>query len=185
MYLIIGLGNPESEYSKTRHNMGFDVVNKLANKYNIEIKKNKFKSEYGKGVIEGKNVVLVKPQTYMNLSGEAVYEFAHFYKVNPEEILIIYDDIDIEKGYIKIRKKGGAGSHNGMKSVVKELATEDFPRIRVGIGEESKNNNMIDFVIKKVDNETYAELEKGIEKASEAVSEIIRNGIDMAMNKFN
>lgn len=185
MYLIIGLGNPENEYSKTRHNMGFDVINKLANKYDIEIKKKKFKSEYGKGVIEGQNVVLVKPQTYMNLSGEAAYEFAHFYKVKPEEILIIYDDMDIEKGYIKIRKKGGAGSHNGMKSVVKELATEEFPRIRVGIGKENKNDNMIDFVIKKVDDETYAELEKGIEKASEAISEIVRNGIDMAMNKFN
>lgn len=185
MYLIIGLGNPEREYSRTRHNMGFDVINKLADRYNIDVNKKKFDSVYGKGEIEGQKVVLVKPQTYMNLSGEAVGKFVSYYKVNPDEIIIIYDDLDIEKGIIKIRKKGGPGTHNGMKSVVYELATDEFPRIRVGIGEEKKVNNMIDFVIKKVDDETYKELEEGIDKATEAIPEILKNGIDVAMNKFN
>lgn len=185
MYLIIGLGNPEKEYSGTRHNMGFDVINKLADRYNIDVNKKKFDSVYGKGEIEGQKVVLVKPQTYMNLSGEAVGKFVSYYKVNPDEIIIIYDDLDIEKGIIKIRKKGGPGTHNGMKSVVYELATDEFPRIRVGIGEEEKVNNMIDFVIKKVDDETYKELEEGINKAAEAIPEILKNGIDVAMNKFN
>lgn len=185
MYLIIGLGNPEREYSRTRHNMGFDVINKLADRYNIDVNKKKFDSVYGKGEIEGQKVVLVKPQTYMNLSGEAVGKFVSYYKVNPDEIIIIYDDLDIEKGIIKIRKKGGPGTHNGMKSVVYELDTDEFPRIRVGIGEEEKVNNMIDFVIKKVDDKTYEELEEGINKAAEAIPEILKNGIDVAMNKFN
>jgi peptidyl-tRNA hydrolase, PTH1 family len=185
MYLIIGLGNPEAEYSRTRHNMGFDVINKLASKYNIEVNRKKFNSLYGKGEIEGQKVVLVKPQTYMNLSGDAVGQFVSFYKVEPNEILVIYDDLDVEKGIIKIRKKGGPGTHNGMKSVVSELATDEFPRIRVGIGEKEKAKNMIDFVIKKVDDETYSELEKGIEKAADSIPEILKNGIDMAMNKFN
>jgi len=185
MYLIIGLGNPEEEYSKTRHNMGFDVINKLASRYDVKVTKKKFNALYGKGEIEGEKVILVKPQTYMNLSGDAVGQFVSFYKVKPEEILVIYDDLDIEMGTIKIRKKGGPGTHNGMKSVVTELATEEFPRIRVGIGEYEKARNMIDFVIKKVDDKTYLNLEKGINKAVEAISEILKNGIDMAMNKFN
>lgn len=185
MYLIIGLGNPEEEYSRTRHNMGFDVINKLSEKCGIEVTKKKFNALYGKGKIEDEQVVLVKPQTYMNLSGEAVGKFVSFYKVEPEKILVIYDDLDIAEGTIKIRKKGGPGTHNGMKSVVAELATEDFLRIRVGIGEKIKSNNMIDFVIKRVDDETYLRLEKGIDKASEAVFEILKNGIDSAMNKFN
>ena len=118
MYLIVGLGNPEPEYSKTRHNMGFDVINKLAEKYNIDVKKEKFNGFYGNGIIENEKVILVKPQTYMNLSGEAVIQYANFYKIEPENIIIIYDDIDIETGITKIRKKGGPGTHNGMKSVV-------------------------------------------------------------------
>lgn len=185
MYLIVGLGNPEPEYSKTRHNMGFDVINKIAKKYEIDLSRTKFNGLYGSGNIEGEKVILLKPQTYMNLSGDAVGQFVSFYKVKPEEILIIYDDLDIEGGTIKIRKKGGPGTHNGMKSVVSELATDEFPRIRVGIGEIEKIENMIDFVIKKVDEQTYLKLEKGINKAEEAVSEILRNGIDKAMNKFN
>ena len=185
MYLIVGLGNPENKYSKTRHNMGFDVINKLASKYNIEVNKKKFNSLYGKGEIEGQKVILVKPQTYMNLSGDAVGKFVSYYKVNPDEIIIIYDDLDIDKGIIKIRKKGGPGTHNGMKSVVYELATDEFPRIRVGIGQKEKVNNMIDFVISKVDDKTYEELEEGMCKAVDAIPEILKNGIDVAMNKFN
>ena len=134
MYLIVGLGNPEEEYSNTRHNMGFNTINKLAKQYNIEINKSKFKSLYGNGIIEKERVILLKPQTYMNLSGTAIKEVMDFYKINKEELIIIYDDIDIEPGIIKIRKKGGPGTHNGMKSVVNEIKTQDFTRVRVGIG---------------------------------------------------
>ena len=185
MYLIVGLGKPEPEYSKTRHNMGFDVINKLSEKYNIDIKKEKFDGIYGNGTIENQKVILLKPQTYMNLSGESIIQYANFYKVDPEEILIIYDDIDIETGTIKIRKKGGAGTHNGMKSVVNELNTVDFPRIRVGTGSKEEIGNLIDYVISKVSDEEYQKLEEGIDKATEAVSTILKIGIDNAMNKLN
>lgn len=185
MYLIIGLGNPEPEYSKTRHNMGFDVINKLSEEFGIEVKKQKFNSLYGTGTIGDEKVTLVKPQTYMNLSGEAVVEFAKFYKIKSEEILIIYDDIDIETGIIKIRKKGGAGSHNGMKSVVHELGTTDFPRIRVGTGSLEKIENLISYVISKVSDEEYEKLYNGVKKATEAVKEILELGIDNAMNRMN
>ena len=184
MYLIVGLGNPEEEYSKTRHNMGFNTINKISQQYNIEVKQNKFQALYGSGMIEKEKVILLKPQTYMNLSGESVKEVAEFYNLKPEEIIVIYDDIDIEKGHIKIRKKGGAGSHNGMKSVVEELQSTDFARIRVGIGPEFKSD-MINYVIGKVPQEEQEILQQGVEKAAKAVEEILKNGIDIAMNKFN
>ncbi len=140
MYLIVGLGNPEKEYSNTRHNMGFDTVNEIALKNGIEINRNKYNSLYGQGSIKNEKVILVKPQTYMNLSGIAVKKFADFYKIEKDKIIIIHDDIDIEAGTIKIRKTGGAGTHNGMKSIVQELGSKDFPRIRIGI-RNSKNTN--------------------------------------------
>ena len=185
MYLIVGLGNPEPEYSKTRHNMGFDVINKLAEKYNIDVKKEKFNLFYWKETIESEKVILVKPQTYMNLSGEAVIQYANFYKIEPENIIIIYDDIDIETGITKIRKKGGPGTHNGMKSVVHELNTTEFPRIRVGTGSKEKITDLIGYVISKVNEEEYEKLKVGINKAVEAVTEILKIGIDRAMSKLN
>lgn len=185
MYLIIGLGNPEPEYSRTRHNMGFDVINKLSEKYSIDVKKEKFDGLYGNGIIENEKVILVKPQTYMNLSGEAIAQYANFYKVNPENIIVIYDDIDIETGVVKIRKKGGPGTHNGMKSVVHELNTTEFPRIRVGTGSKENITDLINYVISKVSQEEYKELEQGIDKAAEAVVEILKIGIDNAMNRLN
>lgn len=185
MYLIIGLGNPEPEYSRTRHNMGFDVINKLSEKYSIDVKKEKFDGLYGNGIIENEKVILVKPQTYMNLSGEAIAQYANFYKINPENIIVIYDDIDIETGVVKIRKKGGPGTHNGMKSVVHELNTTEFPRIRVGTGSKENIADLINYVISKVSQEEYKELEQGIDKAVEAVVEILRIGIDNAMNRLN
>ena len=185
MYIIIGLGNPEPEYSKTRHNMGFDTVNKIAKKHNIQINKSKFNSIYGVGQIDTEKVILVKPQTYMNLSGKAVKEFIDFYKIRNEEIIIIYDDIDIEKGTIKIRKKGGPGSHNGMKSVISEIKVQEFNRIRVGIGTPVYKNDMINYVIGKVNDTEYEQLEKGIEKAAKAVELILEYGVDNAMNKCN
>lgn len=134
MYLVVGLGNPEEEYQKTRHNMGFDVVNEIASKYAVSLERKKFDANFGETMIEGQKVILIKPQTYMNLSGVAVKQFVDFYKIPMEQVIVIYDDMDIEKGTMKIRKKGGAGSHNGMKSVISQIGSENFPRIRIGIG---------------------------------------------------
>lgn len=186
MFLIVGLGNPEEEYSNTRHNMGFDTVNKLAEQYKIEINKHKFKGIYGSGIIEGEKVIILKPQTYMNLSGESIIEIINFYKIKLEELIIIYDDIDVEPGKIKIRKKGGAGSHNGMKSVIKNLKSKEFTRIRVGIGTPEYKNDMINYVIGKISSEEEKEkLGIGTDTAKEAIVEILKNGVDIAMNKFN
>ena len=185
MYLIVGLGNPENEYANTRHNMGFDTINKLAENNNIEVNKNKHRGLYGTGIIQNKKVILLKPQTYMNLSGESVKEAIDFYHINPEETIIIYDDIDTEKGNIRIRKKGGPGSHNGMKSVVENLQTTNFERIRVGIGQPEYKNDMINYVIGKIPEEEQKILQEGVKKATEAVEEILKSGIDIAMNKFN
>ena len=185
MYLIVGLGNPEQQYSKTRHNMGFDVVNEIAKEYEINITKTKFNGLYGTGTIEGEKVILLKPQTYMNCSGESIIEFKNFYKIDNSEIIIIYDDIDLEPGNIRIRKKGSAGSHNGMKSVVNFLKTEEFSRIRVGIGKPEKYIDLVDHVLKKTSEDEYNRLHEGVIKAKEALTELIKFGIDSSMNKFN
>ena len=185
MYLIIGLGNPEEEYSKTRHNMGFNTINKIAEQYSIKINKKKFQGLYEITTIEDKKVILVKPQTYMNLSGNCVKEIADFYKVSPEKILVIYDDMDIEPGKIKIRKKGSSGGHNGMKSIIQMIGTEEFPRIRIGIGRPKHNGDEINYVIGAIPEEETSKLNEGVEKAKEAVIEILKNGIDSAMNRLN
>ena len=185
MYLIIGLGNPAEEYSKTRHNMGFNTINKIAEQYSIKINKKKFQGLYEITTIEDKKVILVKPQTYMNLSGNCVKEIADFYKVSSEEILVIYDDMDIEPGKIKIRKKGSSGGHNGMKSIIQMIGTDEFPRIRVGIGRPIHKGDEINYVIGAIPEEDLKRLDEGIEKAQKAVEEILRNGVDSAMNKYN
>ncbi len=185
MYLIVGLGNPEEDYSHTRHNMGFNTINKLAKQYNIEVNKKKFKGLYGTGSIEQEKVILLKPQTFMNLSGESIQEIMNFYKISPEELIVIYDDMDINPGNIKIRKMGGPGTHNGMKSVVQCLNTQKFVRIRVGIGTPEDKSDLISYVIGAIDKETEEMLEQGTNKAKDAIIEIIKNGVDIAMNKFN
>ena len=185
MYLIVGLGNPEEEYNKTRHNMGFKAINKIAEKYNMQLNKCKFQGLYESGLIENQKVILIKPQTFMNLSGNCVKEIVDFYKIDKENILVIYDDMDIGPGQIKIRKKGSAGGHNGMKSIIKMLGTEEFARIRIGIGRPKHNGDEINYVIGSIPEEEIPSLEEGIEKAKEAVIEILKNGIDIAMNKFN
>lgn len=185
MYLIVGLGNPEPEYSMTRHNMGFDVINKIAEKYKIKVEKKGFKSLYGIGKIKNEKVILCKPQTYMNLSGDAIWEIERFYKISPDKLIVIYDDIDLPISEIKIRKKGGPGTHNGMKSVVHMLQSEEFPRIRVGTGKPENKEDMIEYVIGKLNYTEYEKYISGIEKAKEAVEEIIEKNIDLAMNKFN
>ena len=185
MYLIVGLGNPETEYSKTRHNMGFDVINKLSEKYNIKVEKQGFDALYGNGIIENEKVILCKPQTYMNLSGESIIQFVNYYKIDIQNVIIIYDDIDIEPGIVKLRKKGGAGSHNGMKSVVENLKSTDFPHVRIGTGKPLIKSDLVNYVIGKVTKEDYDVLLKGIETGQEAVEEILKNGIDKAMNCIN
>jgi len=185
MYLIVGLGNPEEEYARTRHNIGFDTVNKIAKNNNIELNKKKFNAIYGMGEIEGEKVILLKPQTYMNLSGNAVRDCMNFYKIKENELIVIYDDLDIEPGVIKIRKKGGPGTHNGMKSVVSEAQTENFARIRVGIGNPKYKNDLLNYILTRIPDEEYKILEEATQNAANAINDIIKNGIDSAMNKYN
>ena len=185
MYIIVGLGNPEPEYSNTRHNMGFDVINKLAGKHEISLNRTKFNAIYGTGIIEGEKVILIKPQTFMNNSGESVIEFVNFYKEPLENAIVIYDDMDTDIGTIRIRAKGGPGSHNGMKSMVSCLNSENFSRIRIGIGRPSGEYDRIDYVIGQIDEEEKKILEQGQNEAVEAIKYWIKNGIDNTMNKYN
>lgn len=185
MYIIAGLGNPEEDYGQTRHNMGFNVINKIAKQYEIEVTKKKFQGLYGMGSIEGEKVILLKPQTFMNLSGKSIQEILQYYKLDPEQLIVIYDDIDVEPGVIRLRKAGGPGTHNGMKSVIHELNTQNFKRVRVGIGIPEKKEDLIEYVIGAISDEDKEKLEKGTDLAKEAVIEILKNGIDIAMNKFN
>ena len=185
MKLIVGLGNPGPEYDRTRHNMGFKVIDKLSAKYSIEVNHSKFKGMYGTGLINGEKIILFKPYTYMNLSGEAVEQIAAFYKVSLEDLIVIYDDIDIAPGLIRIRKSGSAGSHNGMKSVTQMMGSTAFPRVRVGTGKPDNADHLIEYVIGAIDEDEKPLLEEGIQKAADAVSMIIEENIDLAMNRFN
>ena len=186
MFLIVGLGNTTKQYEKTRHNIGFDVMDALADKYNISISENKHKALCGKGVIEGTKVVLAKPQTYMNLSGESVAELLNYYKLDPEsEMIVIFDDISLEPGNIRIRKKGSAGGHNGIKSIIAHLGSDKFKRIKYGVGDKPKGWDLADWVLGKFPAELYPVLREGNKRACEAVECIISEGIESGMNKFN
>jgi len=185
MYLIVGLGNPEDKYSNTRHNMGFDVINELSKQCDIKVSKSKFDAFYGMGEINSKKVILVKPQTYMNLSGESIIKFKKFYKLSNKNIIVIYDDIDLKLGDIRLKAKGSSGSHNGMKSVIENLNTEEFIRVRVGIGTPENKEDMINYVIGQIPKREREILDNSIKRAKESVIEILENGIDTAMNKFN
>lgn len=185
MYLIVGLGNPEPDYSQTRHNVGFDAVNYISEKYNIEMNKKGFDGIYGIGKIDENQVILLKPQTYMNESGKSIVKVRDFYKIPNENIIVIHDDMDFDVGKVKLRKQGGAGTHNGMKSVVNELNTKQFPRVRIGTGMPIFKELMIDYVIKKLTKEEYEELKEPIKIAAEAAVSIVENGIDLSMNKYN
>jgi len=185
MYLIVGLGNPEQDYSKTRHNMGFNVINKLSKEFEIDVTRKDYDALYGKGLINNQKVILLKPQTYMNLSGISIKKCMEFYKIPNEKLVVIYDDIDIDPGNIRIRKFGGPGTHNGLKSVVHELASENFSRIRVGIGKPTEDEDLVSYVIGHISEEDQQLLDEGINKAKKAVVELITNGIESAMNLFN
>ena len=184
-YVIAGLGNPGKEYEDTRHNMGYKAIDVLSSNENIEVRRSKFHSLFGRGTIAGKKAILVKPETYMNRSGIAVREAAMYFDVAPQNLIVIYDDIDLPAGSIRIRKSGGAGTHNGMKSVVQELGTKDFIRIRIGIGSAEAGEDLVDRVIGKVPQAEKELLQKAAAEAAEAVRDIIAIGVDNAMNRHN
>ena len=185
MYIIAGLGNPTREYEKTRHNVGFDTIDVLADKLNTSVDEKKFKGLYGKGIIAGEKVILLKPQTFMNLSGESVRAAADFYKVAPEEIIVIYDDISLEPGQLRVRKKGSAGGHNGMKNIIAHLGTQDFPRIRVGVGEKPAGMDLADYVLGRFSKGERELLEEAFKEGARAAVAILCDGIESAMNQFN
>ena len=186
MYLSVGLGNPGMKYDATKHNMGFKVIDELVETYGIPSSGTSLKGMYGKGMIGGEKVILIKPMTYMNNSGECVRAFVDYYKVDPEEeVIIIYDDITLEPGSIRVRKKGSAGGHNGIKSIIAHLGTEKFKRIRVGVGGEPKNWDLADFVLSPFKPEEKDAVREGIEKAAKAVEVILTDGADAAMNRYN
>jgi len=185
MWLVIGLGNPEKDYKGTRHNIGFEVINKLAYDNNIEINKAKHRAHIGEGFISGKKVILAKPQTYMNLSGESVRDMAQFYKPEADNILVIYDDVSLLPGEIRIREKGSAGGHNGMKNIIYQLETDQFPRVKVGIGEKPSGWDLADYVLSKFKKEEMEDMISGITDAADAVTIIIKEGTKTAMNQFN
>jgi len=186
MFIIAGLGNPGREYDNTRHNIGFATLDALADKYGIDIHEKKHKGLIGKGVINGNKVILVKPQTFMNLSGECLREVCDYYKVDSEsELIVVYDDITLDVGGIRVRKKGSAGGHNGMKSIISNLGTDGFMRVRVGIGEKPARMDLADWVLGHFPQADREELKNGIGSAMDAVNLLMEGEIDEAMNKYN
>ena len=185
MIVIAGLGNPGSKYSGTRHNVGFNVIDKLAESNDIKVNKLKFKALTGEGFIGSEKVLLLKPSTYMNNSGQSIREVMDFYKLPPENLMVIVDDIDIEFASIRLRKRGSAGSHNGLKSIIYHIQVDDFPRLKIGIGKKPSYFDLADFVLSKFNQEERKLIDKSIEKASEAVEEFVKNGIEQAMNEYN
>lgn len=186
MYLIVGLGNPGRQYENTKHNVGFDTVDYLIEEYRIPQAGVKHKAMYGKGVIAGQKVLIAKPLTYMNLSGESVRELADYYKIDPEtELIVLYDDISLEPGQIRIRKKGSAGGHNGIKNIIAQIGTDVFARVKIGVGEKPKNWDLADYVLSPFGKEERAAVDEAIKKAAKAVEMIVQEEIDSAMNMFN
>ena len=186
MYLIVGLGNPGREYVGTRHNMGFDAIDAICAKYDIALKKEKFGALYGEGRIGGEKVLVAKPQTYMNLSGEAVREIRDWYKIEDDEILVIYDDISLPVGKLRIREKGSAGGHNGIKNIIYQLGTDVFPRIKIGVGApDHPDYDVKDFVLGKFSDEGVKILVQSVIRVADAVEELILHGAKAAMNQYN
>lgn len=183
MFLVVGLGNIGKQYEHTRHNVGFDVIDLISNKYNILINREKFKGIYGEGNICGSKVILLKPSTYMNLSGESVREVVNFYKIQNENIIILYDDISLDVGRLRIRSQGSAGGHNGIKNIIANLGTDTFPRVKIGVGQPK--GELIAHVLGRFSKEDRDKLEKVFAASIESVELIISKGITEAMNKFN
>ncbi|EGC84269.1 aminoacyl-tRNA hydrolase [Anaerococcus hydrogenalis] len=185
MYYIVGLGNPGMQYENTRHNAGFISIDYLARKYDIDVRKIKFKSLIGQGVISGHKVMLVKPQTYMNNSGEAIREIFNYFDFDHDKLIVIYDDIDIDFGSIRIRKKGSAGTHNGMKSIIYNLQFDDFPRIKVAVGKKPEYMDLANFVLSGFSKKEAKIIEEEVMLLSDAIEMILEEGIDKTMSIYN
>lgn len=185
MYLIAGLGNPTKEYDKTRHNVGFSVIDVLADRYRIDVSEKKHKALCGRGVIEGQKVLLLKPQTFMNLSGESIRAAADYYKIAPEEMIVIYDDISLDPGQLRIRLKGSAGGHNGIKNIIANLGNQDFPRIKVGVGAKPPRMDLADYVLSRFGAGEQKLMDEAFGEAAEAAVMMMTDGAERAMNHFN
>lgn len=186
MYIIVGLGNPGKQYEGTRHNIGFDVVDALADKYGISVIESKHKALIGKGMVAGQKVILVKPLTFMNLSGESVRQVLDYYKADEkEELIVVYDDISLVPGGLRIRGKGSAGGHNGIKSIIQHLGHDSFPRVKVGVGEKPKGWDLADHVLGRFTAEERTKVDDAVKVAVEAVELMVTEGIDEAMNRCN
>ena len=186
MYIIAGLGNPGGKYAHTRHNVGFDTIDRLADRYGIRLDTNKFKGEYGMGVIDGHKVLLLKPQTYMNLSGECIRDVLGYYKADPnEELIVLFDDISLNPGLIRIRKKGSAGGHNGIKNISLHTGTEGFSRVKIGVGEKPKGWDLADYVLSTFPKEDREKVEEAMDHAVEAVRMMLDGETEAAMNRYN
>lgn len=186
MYVIAGLGNPRQEYENTRHNVGFAVIDMLAEKYGIRVNELKHRGLIGKGVIAGEKVLLVKPVTYMNLSGECIREVLQYYRIDGEkDLIVIHDDISLEQGMIRIRKKGSAGGHNGLKNIIAQLGSETFMRIKVGVGGKPEGYDLVDYVLGHFSKEERERMAQAQQDACSAVEAILTDGADEAMNRFN
>ena len=184
MFVIVGLGNPGRKYENTKHNMGFMTIDAFAEKHGIKVNRIRHKALMRKSFISGKKVMLVKPQTYMNLSGQSVREIVSYYGVEPEELMVIYDDVDIPMGSIRIRKKGSAGTHNGMKSIIYDLQFDNFPRLRIGIGKEHREE-MVDFVMSGFAADEKKKIQAAVDNSVSALEAWIDKGIDIAMGEYN
>lgn len=186
MFIIVGLGNPSSTYEGTRHNVGFDVIDRISEEYHIPVETKKHRALIGKGVMDGIKVILAKPQTYMNLSGESVRELVEYYKIDEEQdLMIIYDDISLDVGQLRIRKKGSAGGHNGIKNIIANLGNDVFMRVKVGVGEKPKGYDLADYVLGHFSKEERAIMDEACEKAVQAVNMAGHGNVDEAMNQFN
>lgn len=186
MYIIVGLGNPDRQYQNTRHNIGFDVIDVIADKNNITVKERKHKALIGKGFVSGQKAVLVKPQTYMNLSGESVREVIDFYKADEKsELIVISDDISLDVGQIRIRKKGSAGGHNGLKNIILHLGHDEFQRIKMGVGQKPEGYDLVDYVLGHFPKEEREIMDESAKRAADAVEVMMAEGADAAMNLYN
>ncbi len=185
MYLIVGLGNPGSKYARNRHNIGFRVVDALADRFNCEIETDKHKGLIGKGVIGGEKVIFAKPLTYMNLSGECVRSVVDFYKIPVENVIVVFDDISLDVGKLRIRKKGSAGGHNGIKSIIAHLGSDAFPRLKFGVGDKPKGMDLADYVLGNFSAEDEGILRDAIIRACDGIESMVTEGCDAAMNKYN
>ena len=184
MKLIVGLGNPGKEYKNTRHNVGFDVVDEYLKKHNQNVNKSKFEGMYSELIINGEKVIFLEPQKYMNLSGESVRQVMDFFKINQEDILVIYDDLDMPVGKLRLRQSGSAGGHNGIKNIILHTGSQNFNRIRVGI-DRSKYIKVVDYVLSRFTKDEQDAINQGIENASDAVIDYLDHGFNHAMNRFN